>query len=100
MGVTNSMLAILALLAITGLIESFASGQQYGARTIVYDHAPDGSPPWPVTDIYSMVVDGRSVKALTNDGHSHNPSWSPDGRRIVFIHDSALETKPAYREQK
>jgi Tol biopolymer transport system component len=99
MGVIISMLAILALLAMTGLIQSFASGQQLGTGTIVYDHAPDGSPPWPVTDVYSMAVDGRGVKALTNDGHSHNPSWSPDGRRILFIHDSALETKPAYREQ-
>jgi TolB protein len=94
------MLRIRVLLAMIALFQSFASGQQHGAGTIVYDHAPDGSPPWPVTDVYSMAVDGRSVKALTHDGHSHNPSWSPDGRRILFIHDSALETKPAYREQK
>jgi Tol biopolymer transport system component len=39
-------------------------------------------------------------KALTSDGHSHTPAWSPDGRRILFIHDSALQTKPAYREEK
>jgi Tol biopolymer transport system component len=94
------MLLILALLAMTGLIESFASGQQHAIGTIVYEHAPNGSPHWPVTDIYSMAGDGRSVKALTNDGHSHNPSWSPDGRRILFVHDSTLEMKPPYREQK
>jgi Tol biopolymer transport system component len=66
----------------------------------VYTHAPDESAPWPVTDIYSMRGDGSNVKALTNDGHSHSPIWSPDGRRILFIHDSALRTKPAYREPK
>jgi Tol biopolymer transport system component len=86
--------------AVVILLQPVAGGQQHGVGTIVYEHAPNGSPPWPVTDIYSMSGDGRNVKALTNDGHSHNPSWSPDGRRILFIHDSALETKPAYREQK
>jgi Tol biopolymer transport system component len=47
-----------------------------------------------------MDADGRNVKPLTHDGHSHTPSWSPDGRRILFVHDSALQTKPAYREAK
>ena len=93
------MLAFLALLALTALLP-FASAQQHSGKTIVYMHAPDGSAPFPVTDIYSMGGDGNNVKALTKDGHSHNPSWSPDGRRILFVHDSALETKPAYREQK
>ena len=44
--------------------------------------------------------DGANVKALTNDGHSHDPSWSPDGRQILFVHDSALSTRPPSREQK
>ncbi|MGH9665504.1 MAG: TolB family protein, partial [Bryobacteraceae bacterium] len=68
--------------------------------TIAYEHAPDGQAPWPVIDIYSSAADGTNVKALTRDGHSHSPSWSPDGRRILFIHDAALRTKPAYRESK
>ena len=94
------MLAILALLVMGILLQPFAWGQQRRVGTIVYTHAPDASAPWPVNDIYSMAADGGNVKALTNDGHSHNAVWSPDGRRILFIHDSALETKPAYREQK
>jgi TolB protein len=89
MGVIILMLAIAALLMV--LLQPVAWGQQGSVGTIVYEHAPNGGPPWPVTDIYSMSADGRNVKALTNDGHSHNPSWSPDGRRIVFIHDSALK---------
>ena len=100
MGVIISMLAILALLAMTGLIQSFASAQSHSVGTIVYMRAPEGNAGWPVTDIYSMAGDGSNVKALTNDGHSHTPGWSPDGRRILFVHDSALRTKPAYREQK
>lgn len=66
------------------------------AGQIVFTHAPDGGPPWPVSDIYSMTADG--LQPLTKDGHSHSPTWSPDGRRILFIHDAALETKPEYRE--
>ena len=77
-----------------------AASQPQDAGTIVYTHAPNGSAPWPVTDIYSVSGDGRNIKALTNDGHSHDPAWSPDGRRILFVHDSAPGTKPAYREQK
>jgi Tol biopolymer transport system component len=68
------------------------------AGTIVFNHAPDGGPPWPVIDIYSMTAQG--IQALTKDGHSHNPSWSPGGRRILFIHDAALTTKPEYRDTK
>ena len=100
MGVIISMLAILALLVMTGFVQSFAMGQQHSVGTIVYTHAPEASAPWPVEDIYAMRGDGSDVKALTNDGHSHNAVWSPDGRRILFIHDSALGTKPDYREQK
>jgi Tol biopolymer transport system component len=51
-----------------------------------------------VEDVYSMRGDGSGVRALTNDGHSHDPAWSPDGQRILFVHDSALSVKPAYPE--
>src|ERR1019366_5309451 len=77
-----------------------AAAQQQNAGTIVFTHAPDGGGPWPVEDIYSMGSDGANVQALTDDGHSHDPVWSPDGRRILFIHDSALQTRPAYRESQ
>src|SRR5579864_2825224 len=85
------MFAILALLAISALFQPLASAQQQSVGTIVYMRAPEGSAGWPVTDIYSMAGDGSNVKALTNDGHSHTPAWSPDGRRILFVHNSALK---------
>ncbi len=80
--------------------QAVLSAQQQRAGIIVYTHARDGGAPWPVEDIYSMGADGANIKALTSDGHSHNPAWSPDGRRVLFVHDSSLQTKPAYREQK
>jgi len=85
---------VLAILGLAGL----ASAQSNAGR-IVYVQAPDGGPPWPVEDIYLMNGDGSGVKALTTDGHSHDPAWSPDGKGILFIHDMALGKKPAYREQ-
>ena len=51
-------------------------------------------------DIYTIDEEGRNVRALTKDGHSHDAAWSPDGKRILFVHDSALTIKPAYREEK
>jgi len=57
-----------------------------------------GKPPWPVLDIYTVRTDASERKALTSDGHSHHPAWSPDGRRILFIHDAALQTKPPCKE--
>lgn len=100
-GFAHVMLSLLPALGIGALLSSSALAQQnLHVGKVVYEHAPDGGEPWPVIDIYSMAGDGSNVKALTNDGHSHNPSWSPDGRHILFIHDSTPRTKPAYREQK
>jgi Tol biopolymer transport system component len=45
-----------------------------------------------------MDSNGSNVRALTKDGHSHTPAWSPDARHILFIHDTALQALPAYRE--
>jgi Tol biopolymer transport system component len=73
-----------------------AQGQTPGV--IAYTRAPAGAPPWPVQDVCTMRADGSTEQCLTSDGHSHHPSWSPDGKRILFIHDSALSTQPPYRE--
>ena len=94
------MMMSFRVLGIAAFLPAVALAQPQHTGTIAFVHAPDGSGPWPVTDIYSMDGDGSNSKALTSDGHSHSPSWSPDGRRILFIHDSPLRTKPPYREQK
>jgi Tol biopolymer transport system component len=61
---------------------------------IVFEHAPDGSDPGPTVDVYSVNADGTGLRALTNDGHSHTPSWSPDGRHILLIHDTFWPSRP------
>jgi Tol biopolymer transport system component len=40
-------------------------------------------------NIYTVEAGGTRLRALTTDGHSHDPSWSPNGRRILFLHDSS-----------
>lgn len=43
-----------------------------------------------------MNADGTGDRALTRDGHSHSPSWLPDGRHILFVHDDTLEKPDPY----
>jgi len=89
----------LALLETATVFHPIAMAQQEGGGTIVFTHAPDGGPPWPVEDIYAMDADGSNVRALTRDGHSHDPAWSSDGRHVLFVHDSVLQ-RPAHKEDK
>ncbi len=43
----------------------------------------DGNP-----EIYVMDADGKNQRRLTNNlARDYEPSWSPDGKRIVFISD-------------
>lgn len=79
---------ILTVAGIIALAYPARSAQKKSAGTIVYMHAPDESAPWPTIDIYSVEADGSNVKALTTDGRSQSPSWSPDGRHILFIRDT------------
>jgi TolB protein len=50
-------------------------------------------------DVYVMSPDGGHKRRLTHDGHDGEPRWSPDGRRIVFVHGGCRTTacSPATR---
>ncbi len=65
--------------------------------TIAYTRSHEGFM-WPVQNICTIRADTSSNQCLTTDGHSHSPSWSPDAKRILFIHDTSLSTPPAYQE--
>jgi len=87
----------LLLFLLGGIVVSGQIKRSSLPETIVYERAPDDSAPWPTLDIYSVNSDGTNVKALTNDGHSHDASWSSDGRQILFIHDGTTQSLPAFR---
>jgi TolB protein len=64
-----------------------------GAQSIFSDWSPDGR--WIVFDsdrtgnvqVFLMRADGTQVRQLThNPGFNGDPTFSPDGRRIVFTH--------------
>lgn len=65
----------------------------WASGVIVFTHAPDRGPPWPVQDVSTVRDDGSELRKLTSDGRSHNGSWSPDGKRILFISD--VKQRPA-----
>ena len=49
------------------------------------DGQPDVIPGWFTHDIFVMDVNGKNQRNLTNHpDKDHSPSWSPDGKRIVF----------------
>lgn len=83
--------AVLTMVGVTASARHVSPSEQ--TDIIVYEHAPDAIAPWPVLDVYLLDTEGGKPRALTTDGHSHTPSWSPDGQRILFIHDNALHTK-------
>lgn len=102
--VPSLFLALILICAAVALsaasIRRSLSSPQAAVDTIVYQRVPDNSGPWPTIDIYSINSDGTNDVALTHDGHSHDPSWSPDGKQILFIHDAALQAQPAYEDSE
>lgn len=75
-----------------------ADAHNQNADVIVFERAPEKTGAGPECDIYSVNADGTGEKALTHDGHSHSPSWSSDGRHILFVHDAPRQTGPPNKE--
>src|SRR5947209_335800 len=38
------------------------------------------------SDIYVMYSDGRGLRRMTNNARSHDPAWSPNGSKLLFLH--------------
>ena len=49
------------------------------ARRIAFSSTRDGR-----SQLFTATPDGRDVRPLTTAGHAEQPSFSPDGRRMVF----------------
>ncbi len=41
-------------------------------------------------NIWTMNVDGSNLKFLTMEGYNESPSWSPDGKKLVFSSDGSI----------
>lgn len=53
---------------------------------------PDRSDGYEIQDVYTMRPDGTDVRKITDSlGFSGNPTWSPDGRWLVFSTECRLD---------
>ena len=78
------ILAIVVVLGLTPLMVCVDAQAR-----IAFESGREGN-----TEIYLMDSDGGNQQNLTNNPASdHSPSWSPDGKRIVFVSDRAGHAK-------
>jgi Tol biopolymer transport system component len=99
--VTVGILALTMLLAMASIAESWENKTSGAAKrvetittaSIVYTQGGIWN-----KDIGVINADGTGDRSLTTDNHSHSPSWSPDGRHILYVHNDALLEPPSYRD--
>ena len=76
------------VLVVSLLIQIYIVNSAYASSDakIAFSSSRDGN-----SEIYIMDGDGGNQVRLTNDpARDHQPSWSPDGDRIVFIRNSNI----------
>ena len=62
---------------------------------IVFDESAEGYG----VDIYVMDGNGEHLRKLTKSHDSRTPSWSPDGRQILFLRETAPTTGTSKRPE-
>ena len=70
----------------------FPSWSPDGTRIVFDSHRtdPDLNDDYEISDVFTMRPDGTDVVKLTDSvGFSGHPSWSPDGRWVIFDADRA-----------
>jgi hypothetical protein len=46
--------------------------------------------------VFTVNADGTRSRRLTATGKNYRPRWSPDGRRIAYVHETAAGTKDVW----
>ncbi len=90
-GLAHFLLASFIVLVLTSLMVGVDAQAQIVFISQRDGHFRDdipGIPKLPASEIYVMDADGGNLRRLTNDpGSDSAPSWSPDGKWIVFVSD-------------
>ena len=83
---THLILGVVVALSLTPLVIVVDAQGQIAFVSSRDGHIRDDVPGMPAFEIYVMDVDGGNQRRLTNNRlHDGSPSWSPDGKRIVFV---------------
>ncbi len=80
------------------LISTGLFGQTPGV--VLYTHVSEGDGSRLTQNICTIHTDGSNQRCLTNDGNSFHPSWSPDGKQIVFVQSSLVTIEAPHLESK
>jgi TolB protein len=89
-------LLVAATLALVGVAASPAAGsarRDVAAETLARNgliaYESDIAGP---LEVFVMHSDGSKKRRLTHSGHNGQPRWSPDGRKIVYVHGGCSNT--------
>jgi hypothetical protein len=92
-GVLGAGLTVAALLVVAAPARATFPGANgviaYELRAFQDD--PDGPGDFVAPDLWTIRAGGGGARALTVDGATGQPAWSPDGRQIVLGGGPALE---------